>query len=227
MALIPVGSVEGYGRHLPLGTDGLVAVAIARRLADRLGCFVAPLVPVGWTAILADFPGTLSVSTDSLKAYCKGVALSLFRAPVAGVVFVNGHAGNIGALDELCYELRSDDEDRFLACINVWHVLQSLSEGRLASTEKFGHAGELNTSVMLHLYPDLVHMDQAQAQKAAGVLDPSGVVRPYRFSSVAPNASLGDPALATAEKGRDIVELAVDRLVEYLTDARGRRPNGS
>lgn len=218
--LIPVGSVEGYGPHLPLGTDGLVALALARRLGQRLGCLVGPLIPVGWTAVLAAFPGTLSVPTDALRAYCKPVAASLLRSEIHSLVFVNGHAGNVSALDELCYELIAEYHDRFFASITTWQFIQPLTDGLLASTvDKFGHAGELNTSVMLYLYPELVRMGNAGRHVAVSQPDPAGVVRPYSFRSVTETGSLGDPTLATAERGRRIVELTLDRMSEYLSTA--------
>ena len=218
--LLPVGSVEAYGPHLPLGTDGLVALAVARLLAERLGGLVGPLIPVGWTAVLADFPGTLSVPTDALKAYCDGVARSAMRSGVPSVVFVNGHAGNIAVLDDLCYELAADYTGRVVLCVNTWQFIQPLSERFLASSaNKFGHAGELNTSVMLYLYPELVRMDRAAVHPSEGTFDPPGVARPYSFRSIAPEASLGDPTLATAEKGKQILALALDRLGDYLSAA--------
>jgi creatinine amidohydrolase len=218
LALVPVGSVEAYGPHLPLGTDGLVALAVAKRLSERIGCLVGPLVPVGWTAVLADFPGTLSVPTHTLKAYCKGIAESLLRPGIKSIIFINGHAGNVAALDELCYELAEETKNTFLGCVNTWQFIQPLSGHLLASgAHKFGHAAELNTSIMLHLYPELVNMDRALASAPVTAMDPQGIARPYRFSEVAPEATLGDATLATAEKGKQIFELAVERLVEYLS----------
>jgi creatinine amidohydrolase len=216
--LLPVGSVEAYGPHLPLGTDGLVAQALARRLGERLGCLVGPLIPVGWTAVLADFPGTISVPTEALRAYCKPVAASLLRSGFRSLIFINGHAGNITALDELCYELAAEYDDRFLACINTWQFIQPLTDGLLASkVDKFGHAGELNTSVMLHLHPELVRMEKASKHATDRRTEPGGVVRPYSFRSLTSTGSLGDPTLANEEKGKRIVELALDRMAEYLS----------
>ena len=217
LALLPVGSVEAYGPHLPLGTDGLVALALARGLSDRIGCLVGPLVPVGWTAVLADFPGSLSVPTTALYAYCKGIVESLLNGGLTSVIFVNGHAGNMAVLDELCYELATRAKGGFLACVNTWQFIQPLSFDMLDSTaNKFGHAAELNTSVMLHLYPELVNMSRAMAGSSARPVDPVGITRPYRFSEVAPSAILGDATLATAEKGKRIFELALDKLTEYI-----------
>jgi creatinine amidohydrolase len=217
---IPVGSVEAYGPHLPLGTDGMVAQALARRLAERLGCLVGPLIPVGWTAVLTSFPGTLSVPTEALRSYCRPVAASLLGTGFRSVIFINGHAGNVAALDELCYELSGEHKNRFFASITTWQFIQPLTEGLLASgAERFGHAGELNTSVMLHLRPELVRMDNIARHPSAGSPEPGGVARPYSFRTVAPMAVVGDPALGTAEKGERIVELALDRMAEYLATA--------
>jgi creatinine amidohydrolase len=217
IALIPVGSVEAYGPHLPLGTDGLIALALARALGERLSCVVAPLVPVGWTADLDRFPGTLSVPTVVLQSYCRGIAQSLLAAGIRSIVFVNGHAGNIIALEELCGDLMRPPVDAFAASINVWQFIQPLASTLLDSPDnKFGHGGELNTSIMLHTHPHLVNMSAAGSAQPAKPVDPPGVSRPFQFAEIAPSGSIGDATLATETKGRQIFDLAVDEMLQFL-----------
>jgi creatinine amidohydrolase len=217
VGLVPVGAVEVYGPHLPQATDGIVALALCQGVADRIGCLVAPLVPVGWSESLASFPGTLSVSPAAVKEYCRGIAESLFRWDVNKVLFVNGHLGNVPGLDQLCLELEQPQAGRRLAQVDIWRFIQPFSADLLDSEQwKFGHAGEAMTAVMLHLHPDLVDMRRATRAEPASPSDPLGLSRPYTYRDFAPEGLLGDATLATAEKGRLIFERTVDALVQFI-----------
>src|SRR5438477_7371149 len=133
LGLVPVGAVEVYGPHMPQGTDGIVAQALCLAIADEIDCLVAPLIPVGYSAGLQTFPGTLSVSTGAVKEYCRGVAESLFDFGVNRVLFVNGHAGNVFPIDELCEDLGHNRSDRRLAQVDVWRYIQPFTSDLLGS----------------------------------------------------------------------------------------------
>jgi len=218
IALVPVGAVEVYGPHLPQGTDGIVAHALCRCVAERLDCLVAPLVPVGWSKSLASFPGTLSVPADAVKEYCRGICESLFAWGLDKVLFVNGHLGNVAAIDNLCLDLDQPETGRRLAQIDIWRFIQPFSTDVLDSAEgRFGHAGEAMTSVMLYLHPELVTMSRAARGTRAQPPQPLGLSRPYRYRDLAPLGLLGDATLATTEKGQRIVESTVAEMVAFLT----------
>ena len=216
-ALIPVGAVEVYGPHLPQGTDGIVAAAIAERVGRRTGCLVAPLVPVGWSESLASFPGTLSVSPEAVKAYCAAIVASLYRWGVRCILLLNAHLGNVACLQDLCLEQDRPAEDRRLVQIDLWRYIQPFTADLLGSPSwKFGHAGECMTAVMLHLRPDLVRMERAGRFLPAETAAPPGVLAPRPYREWAPQGFLGDATLATAEAGRQIVERCVERLAAFL-----------
>jgi creatinine amidohydrolase len=216
-ALIPVGAVEVYGPHLPQGTDGIVAAAVCERAARRAGCLVAPLVPVGWSESLASFPGTLSVRPDALRDYCDGVVSSLFRWGIRSIMFVNGHLGNVPALQELALAYDRPDEGRRVAQIDLWRFIQPFTADLLRSPSwKYGHAGETMTAVMLYLRPDLVRMDRAGRFLPDDAGAPLGVHAPRRYRDQAPDGFVGDATLGTAEVGREIVDRCVERLVALL-----------
>jgi creatinine amidohydrolase len=218
LCLIPVGAVEVYGPHMPLGTDGIVAEALAQTVADRLDALVTPLIPVGYSADLLSFPGTLSVPTAAVKQYCAGVAESLFLAGARRILFVNGHLGNVGPIDEVCQDLSRPNGQRRLAQVDVWRFIQPLSDGLLRSTEwKFGHAGEAMTAVMLHLHPDWVLMQRAERAAPTRPADQLGLSRPFSYREFAPMGTLGDATLATAEAGKELFERMVTATVEFVT----------
>jgi creatinine amidohydrolase len=228
IALVPVGAVEVYGRHMPQGTDGIVATALCRELSRRVDCVVTPLIPVGCSASLASFPGTLHVPPAALSAYLDGVVNSLLQFGVRRVLFVNGHAGNVQPIDEICRE-RSGPGRRF-AQVDIWRYIQPLTGEMLDSVEyKFGHAGEAMTSVMLRLHPEHVVMDRAGKGSPALAAAPLGLSSPRSYRDVAPDGLLGDAGAATAEKGRRILAATLDALERFVRSpefaADGRPPD--
>lgn len=199
--LVPVGSTEQHGPHLPLGTDTLVAEAVARRLADALpGAVVAPSLPYGSSGEHAGFAGTVSIGQEALEA----VVVELGRSAAAtfpALVLVSGHGGNAAPLRRAVRRLVAEGRP-----------------ARLASPAFPGdaHAGRTETALLLALAPSLVRADRA----AAGVTTPlAGLLPELRRAGVAavsPNGVLGDPSGATAEEGRSLLEGAVAGLVAEL-----------
>lgn len=218
LALVPIGAVEVYGPHMPQGTDGIVASAACEELARRVDCLVTPLIPVGYSAKILGFPGTLTVPPDAVGAYVRGITESLQRFGVRRVLFVSGHAGNVQPVDVVCQNLASPEFR--LTQVDIWRFLQPLTRDLVESPAfRFGHAGEVMTSVMLHLHPEYVDMTRATAWMPETEPEP-GVSSPRPYRELAPEGLLGDATLATAEKGRRIFELLVDGLESVLTHLR-------
>jgi creatinine amidohydrolase len=203
--LVPTGSYEQHGPHLPLDTDTRIAVAVADRASQALGdgtpVVVGPAIAYGASGEHQDFPGTVSVGTDALHQ----VLVELGRSAcvwAARVVFVNGHGGNLTALRTATRLLRAEGRD-------VGWVPCAVSAGD-------AHAGYVETSVMLHLAP--VDVDLARA--VAGNLEPLQRLMPALVSagvrSVSPSGVLGDPRGATAEAGRELLASIVDDVVARL-----------
>ncbi|MFZ0215554.1 MAG: creatininase family protein, partial [Candidatus Dormiibacterota bacterium] len=215
LAFVPLGAVEVYGRHMPQGTDGIVATALCRALATRVDALIAPLIPVGYSAVLQAFPTTLNVDPEALFAYSRGIVASLLRLGVRRVLFINGHAGNVPTIDGLCRELAAPD--RRFAQVDVWRFVQPLTADLLDSTEwKYGHAGEAGTSVMLHLHPELVKMERATKEAPVLPGQPLGLSAPRSYREVSPQGTVGDATLATAAKGQEIFRRTVDALEAFV-----------
>jgi mycofactocin system creatininase family protein len=196
IVVVPVGSCEQHGRHLPLDTDTVIAVALARAFADRRpDCVVAPPITVTASGEHRGFPGTLSVGTEIMA----GIVVELARSAdwAAGVVFVNGHGGNVTAMQRAT-EVFDVERRRVL----VWSP-------RVPGGDP--HAGHTETSLMLALAPDSVRLDAARPGPVPSfdALVREGV-RP-----LSPSGVLGDPTGADAEAGRRIF----DDLIEQLTTA--------
>lgn len=185
--LVPLGSTEQHGPHLPLGTDTLIATLWCTRVAAlRHDVVVAPALPYGSSGEHQAFPGTLSIGTDALAT----VLIELGRSavpPYRRLVFVNGHGGNLSGVAAAVERLQAEGRE-----------VQALSP-RLPGD---AHAGRTETSLLLAATPSLVRLDRAEP----GNTTPLGELLPTLVAdgvaAVAPNGVLGDPSGASAELGR-------------------------
>jgi mycofactocin precursor peptide peptidase len=189
--VVPVGSLEQHGPHLPLDTDSRIAVAVARRAcASVTGVALAPAIGIGASGEHRDFPGTLSIGTEALT----GCLIELGRHSSLhwqAMLLVNGHGGNAAALRaasaRLAYEGR--------VC-RVWHA--TLPGGD-------AHAGRLETSIMLALAPQAVLMSAAAAGNHLPIEELMPALRAGGVRAVSPNGVLGDPRGASASEGRKLL----------------------
>ncbi|MEU6251381.1 mycofactocin biosynthesis peptidyl-dipeptidase MftE [Streptomyces sp. NPDC047043] len=222
LVLVPVGSTEQHGPHLPLDTDTVIAHAVARRAADALPGppLVAPPLAYGASGEHADFPGTVSIGHEALRAVVVELTRSL-SLWAGSIFFVNGHGGNTATLDTALALLRTEGHDvAWTGC---------------GTPGGDAHAGRTETSLMLHLAPERVRLDAA----VAGDTRPLAALLPdlmaHGVRAVSPSGVLGDPAGASAEEGRRatdaMVSATVRRITAWTVDARGRltdpaaRPN--
>jgi creatinine amidohydrolase len=216
LALIPLGAVEVYGPHLPLGADGIATSALAKRVAERVPAFVAPLIPVGYSAALDEFPGTLSVRPSSLVAYTCDVAESFIGWGCRRILFLNGHAGNVPYVNELIRDLTAEHKVR-CAQIDWWRFIQPLVDDLVESDLlPHGHASEFGTSVMLHLVPDQVKSERAVRTPPATADAFPDFLRPGSYRALTATGVLGDGTLGSAEKGAETMRRAIDRIVAFL-----------
>lgn len=202
--LVPFGSTEQHGPHLPFDTDSRIAVAAARAVADsEAGILVAPLVAYGSSGEHQDFPGTISIGTDALVVVTIELVRSLY-VWAGRIVIVNGHGGNVEALSRAVPQMRSEGHDvAWAPCV--------VPGGD-------PHAGFGETSLMLHLAPDQVDLSSA----VAGATESMGALLPRLQSegvrAVSPSGVLGDPAGASAAEGARLFGLMTADLRSRIAD---------
>jgi mycofactocin precursor peptide peptidase len=206
--LVPVGSVEQHGPHLPLDTDTRIAAAVAARAATGAR-LVAPPVAYGASGEHEGFAGTVSIGHEALRLLL--VELGRSAARWAGrLVFVNGHGGNVSSLVEAVRLLRYEGRDV------AWFACAAGGDA---------HAGRTETSLMLALDPALVRSERA-AGNTVPLADLLPAMRGGGVAAVSPNGVLGDPAGASADEGERLLAAMSDSLGAAITrwtpDAGGR-----
>lgn len=213
--ILPVGSVEEHGPHLPLGTDTFHALEVARRVAKLRPVLVAPPLFYGLCRSTREHPGTVSVSGDLLRRLVIELGREFYRNGLRTLVILSGHAGgtHMAALVEAGEQLLSDFADLKVAVCNLLEVLREVlnDQPELVRTKGDGHAGEVETALMLAAYPHLV---QGRAPAEWPAFPKYVLVRDKR--RYWPGGVWGDPAPATAAQGEAILAAEVARLLALL-----------
>ncbi len=212
IVLIPFGSVEEHGPHLPLSTDTFEAYQVCIKAAERRPLFVAPPVHYGNCRSTSCHPGTISISTTTLKSLFKDIVKSLRGHGLETFIAVSGHAGgaHCQALQEAGEELIALYDDISVAVVTEFLLARDLGR-ELIETPGDCHAGEIETSRIMHSHPALVK-GTAPAEYPSF---PAGLlVRDKRRHW--PGGVWGDPGKASAEKGACIEELVVDGLLKLI-----------
>lgn len=232
--VLPVGSIEQHGIHLPVATDSMLATATSlgagSRTAEETPVLVGPTVWTGYSPHHRSLGGTMTTPFEELLAYVRSIVSSAVDNGFDAVLIVNGHGGNRPLVGALTSELGRNDIDREYLGLTYFDLgTESIVEHRDSDPGGMAHGGEFETSLMLHLYPELV-----SAEAAASYLDEpydlgdrdlvdSGPLSVYRpFEAYSESGAVGDPDAATAEKGAEWYGAIVDELAS-LIDAVSRR----
>lgn len=232
VVVIPVGAIEQHGPHLPVGVDamindGLLEDALGRLPAD-FPILVLPQQTIGWSDEHGAFPGTLSVSMETLTAAWCEIGSTIANAGFRRLVFFNSHGGQSEIAKIVCRKLRISHG--VLAVAANWYALVDLSDLVDAGERRHGiHAGDVETSMMMHLRPDLVRTDALANFEPSSVdmarrykrLGPTGAT-PYGWMTqdLHPSGAVGNAMQASAEKGRTIVERAGQAMAELVAEVR-------
>lgn len=230
VAILPIGAVEQHGPHLPVRVDAAINAGIIARAVELLPAdlpvLVLPALPIGKSDEHLEYPGTLTLPYDVLGKVWFEVAKSAWRAGVRKLIFWNSHGGQPQLMEIVCRQLRIELE--MFAVGASWFATIDSADLYSASERAFGiHGGESETSVMLHLHPNLVAMHYAENFTSAaealatkgGVLTPEGGVSfGWQAQDLHPAGVTGNAAAADAARGEIEVERAAQALVKLAQE---------
>jgi creatinine amidohydrolase/Fe(II)-dependent formamide hydrolase-like protein len=221
VAILPVGSTEQHGPHLPLATDSLHTFAVLERVAQALPALVAPLLPIGRAEHHMAFAGTMTVRQETLHALIRDCCDSLFLHGFCHVLIYSGHGGNAAPLARIVDDLVHEDAERSIIGCTDWGVYdralfpraEALGVGKFAAG---WHAGELETSMILALAPDLVLMDRAAPDFLGDLADVRERLMSAGIQAVAPSGVMGDPQSATSDHGEAYLDALTDSITRFF-----------
>jgi creatinine amidohydrolase len=237
VVLQPIGSVEHHGSHLPLATDALVADALARALVSGgpgLDLLVLPTLWYGLSTEHVWAPGTVTLSPTTLLALLDDIGASVARAGAKRLAFLNTHGGNTHLLRMAAREIRAR-----------YHLYTFLFQGYAPPEhgapspdpreEGLGiHGSQAETSVVLHIRPDLVDMSRAERSVPSWVNGyehlaiTGGTEFAWLSDDLSPTGVVGDPTLATTDQGQEHFDAAVAHIAQAVAEAsRFSFPNGT
>jgi len=223
VAVLPVGSFEQPGPYLPLATDTLVACAIAREIAEAYPVHLLPPVTIACSHEHAAWPGTVSISSVTLHAVVGDIAASLRRSGVEALVLVNAHGGNY-VLGNVVQESSARGERMALfPAPEDWETARQRA-GVSTSLLTDMHAGEIETSVLLHAHPELVRPGYESADFTA---DDRRHLLTLGMSAYTDSGVIGRPSLGSAEKGKELLASLVDSFGAYFSLLTSEPVSGS
>jgi creatinine amidohydrolase len=243
VAIIPVGSVEQHGRHLPLGTDFYAAVEVSKLIAQRTDVLVAPVVMAGLSAHHLGFPGSLTLSPETFEAVIYETALGLIHHGIRKIILYNGHGGNRASVANIITRINNTTE---ATAVDLAEVELPAGPTPYSSPDFDWHAGVGETSGMLFLTPSLVQMSAAEnpvltfppaAERArqglsganqalllsAYLFRPSETGKEAASHQISSNGvfTTGDVSSATAEQGEFRYDQLIEAAVRFIDEWRG------
>lgn len=223
IVILPLGSIEQHGPHLPMNTDLVLGEEMAKQVAERIGAILLPPIPFGQVWSAREFSGVISLKPATLKEVVKDVCRSLARHKVKLIAIISGHRGNLSVLKEAVREL-CDDKIRAKILFFSYPKIETMSKGiteseiwRSGTSGSTWHAGEIETSLMLAVKPESCHMERAVVEfpQVPAWYDYT-VISWKKINKV---GSFGNAKVATAEKGDQLLRKSIDYIVEIIQSA--------
>jgi creatinine amidohydrolase len=229
--VLPAGSIEQHGPHLPVETDSRlvweVATRAAAKAAERVNLLVAPPLYFGYSTHHRSFPGTMTLSGATYTKVLVELCQSLIRNGFRRIFILNGHGGNSDPISMAIRELRDTHDQVMLGTAAYWSIAaKALGRVRESPSGGMSHACELEASLMWHLRPELVKPERFQKRITVwqhpllkdDLLESGQVKLAFHFPDVTPTGFQGDPTLASREKGARFLELIVAEVAALLAD---------
>ena len=225
IVLVPIGSTEQHGYHMPLGTDFIIAETVVRRVIEAIGddipLLAAPTIPIGQSPEHMEYCGTISLKPATLLALVEDIAGSLAHHGFKKVVFINGHGGNTDILNAFSYDFRYRYNAYMYIIDTCSYILGDFEKPVKQESRKDTdfHAGEIETSALMAITPELVKMDKAQPAipvryaNADKMKFPGPVKMGWSSLDVSDSGVSGEPQYASIEKGKVLLDYVVEQAV--------------
>ena len=229
MVLLPIGSIECHGRHMPLGTDTLIPNKIVELLEEKSDILIAPTIPYGACESLAPYPGTINIGTEILYQFLYKVVESLYDHGARKILILNGHGGNIKTIERVGLEF--EKKGALVVMLNWW-----LMAWDMKPEWKGGHGGGEETAGIMAVDPSLVDMSQIDLPLEMTNLTDNLVAtgfRTVRFKGVeieilrntpkvTDNGWIGPdhPNTATVEWGQEMVQTTADYILDLIEELK-------
>ena len=234
MILIPIGSIENEGNHLPLGLDIHLSHYLCEAVSKKTGCMVGPSLPLGYSKWFMDFPGTISLEHDTLTILIKEYCDCLYKHGFRNFIFLNPHMGNASAIADVGRDFRK--KNALVVLVDIWRTFENISQ-KIALTKKseLSHGGEIGTSIALAMYPQYVDMGKARKAKIAFPvsknIQPINTLGFANFkgnyihtfvdaNEITLSGLIGDPTKASIEKGEVLLKEMSIYLEQVLNELK-------
>lgn len=211
-AVLPIGAVEQHGSHLPVGTDTLIASELARMVAERLGAYLLPAIAISSSIEHRKGHGTIYLKSSTLQNIIRDIAESVSYSGICKLILINGHGGN-WILKPTVRQLNRDYEGRLQVILIHSNIGSKRAREVMEKVHNDIHAGEEETSIMMHLYPELV-LDVISLDNP--MFYPQDYMDYFDVTDLCTDGYWGYPELATAEKGKRIMDITLECTLEYL-----------
>ncbi|MFE3600850.1 creatininase family protein [Streptomyces sp. NPDC059096] len=212
-AILPVGSFEQHGAYLPLVTDTVVACTIAREIAAAHPVHALPPITVSCSHEHAGWPGTVSISAATLHAVVRDIAGSLRRSGINSLILVNAHGGNYVLRNVVQESADSGTRMALFPGSADWDTARTRA-GVETSSHSDMHAGEVETSILLHAHPELVRPGYETSDCVA---DDRRHLLTLGMAAYTESGVIGRPSRASAAKGKELLAALVDSFGDYLS----------
>ena len=222
--IVPVGSMEQHGPHLPVQVDALLAGEVARRAAQQVAAthpvVVAPTVWTGLAEHHMAFGGTFTLDFETFSALLGCLCRCIDRHGFPRILILNGHGGNVSALGVIAADIERDVSAQ-VAFVTYWHLTEVVSAFAkiLELQSNVRHAGEAETSMLLALRPELVDREAMMSVDGgeADIVAADGLYRYRSFAELSTSGVIGYPAQASAHKGEQLLDAAAAALAHAVT----------
>ncbi|MCC2685926.1 MAG: Creatininase [Paenibacillaceae bacterium] len=223
IAVWPLGALEQHGSHLPLGTDILIAEQLAKRVAERLDAYLLPVQAITSSIEHREARGTVYIKATTLAAIVRDVAESLHYAGYRKLVIISGHGGNWIVKPTIRQLNRETDGMRIVYFTSTIGARRE-GETDVEHRQHDLHAGEKETSIMMHLFPDLV-ADIRAPEQTDPHFPPQDFMDYFDVADLTEDGYWGYPESATPAKGEQLVNILVESILEYLeqVDEQGKQ----